>query len=174
MNSSRIALVGFLLGALLLAPQVRDTAGASALARASNTATQMLSTGTYLAAAVTSTGATNPLAAYSVTNGGNTNPQSFFIKNFGTAGLIGVSFSATTTNGSLTFTRCPVGTTFSTAKLCSDGSNVIPTAPGAFTVSFSPGQSVPMRAIPSKSGVTITLDVTLTSAQQVAATNTVS
>ena len=174
MKTSRIALVGFLLGALLLAPQVRDTAGAFALARASNSATQTLSSGTYLAAAVTSSGASNPLAAYSVTNGGNTNPQSFFIKNFGTAALIGVSFTAATTTGSLSFTRCPVGTTFSTAKLCSDGSNVITTAQGAFAVSFLPGQSVPMRAIPSKNGVTITIDVTLTGTQQAAATNTIS
>jgi hypothetical protein len=174
MKTSRIALVGFLLGALLLAPQVRDAAGASAFATASNSGAQSISTGTYLAAAVTSTGAANPLASYSVTNGGNTNPQSFFIKNFGSSTLVGVSFSATTTNGSLSFTRCPVGTTFSSVKLCSDGSNVIPTAPGAFTVSFSPGQSVPMRAIPNKNGVTITIDVTLTRSEAAAATTTVS
>jgi hypothetical protein len=169
----RLSFFSFFLALLTAIPSMSISI-AGLKGTAANSLVMSVGTGTYLAAAVTSTGAVNPLAAYSVTNGNNTNPQSFFIKNFGTNALIGASFSATSAKGVVTFTRCPVGTTFSTATTCSDSSTAISTAQGSFSVSFSAGQFVPMRAIPSKNGDTITINVTLSSAQEPAATNTVS
>ena len=165
MNRKRSALVGMVLGALLLAPQVTDLASGAVSAFAGNSQTQGISTATYLAAAVSATGTTNPKQSLQIATGGNTNPQYFYVKNFGTDALIGFGFTGTATSGTLTYKRCPVGTSFSTATRCSDSSTPAAATAGAVTAALSIGAYLPMSATPSKTNITITIAISVNNTQ---------
>ena len=165
MIKSRTALVGLALGALLLAPQASDLASAAVSAIAGNSQTQAISTATYLAAAVTTTGAANPKASLSSVMGNNTNPLYFYVKSFGTDTLTGFTFSGTTTSGSLTYKKCPIGTTFTSATRCSDTSTPTTATAGAVTAALTTGQYLPMSATPNRNSVTITISISVGNTQ---------
>jgi len=165
MNKKRLVLAGLVLGALFITPQVTDLASAAASALAGNSQTQGITTATYLAAAVSSTGASNPKVALQIVTGGNTNAQYFYVKNFGSNALIGFGFTGNVTSGTLTYKKCPVGTTFSTATRCSDSSTPTTASAGAVTTSLAAGSYLPMSVTPSKTNVTITIATSVNNTQ---------
>ena len=174
MTKTRTALVGLALGALLLAPQASDLASAAASAFAGNSQTQSISTASYLAAPVSSTAASNPKQALQIQPGNSTAAQYFYVKSFGTDSLTGFTFSGTTTSGSLTYKKCPIGTTFSSSTRCSDSSTPTTVTAGAVTAALGTSSYQPMSVTPSKTNVTITITVTINNTQDRAAVTSIS
>ena len=169
MTRSRLALVGLVLGALVIAPQVTDLASASVSALAGNSQTQGISTSTYLAAAVTTTSAANPKQALQIQPGNTTSAQYFYVKSFGSSSLTGFTFSGSTTSGTLTYKKCPIGTTFSTATKCSDASTPTTVSASGVTAALGTSGYLPMSVTPSKTNVTITISISVSNTQDRAA-----
>ncbi len=174
MNKTRTALVGLVLGALFIAPQVNDLASAAALAFAGNSQTQGITTASYLAAPVSATTASNPKQALQIQPGNSTAAQYFYVKSFGTDALTGFTFSGTTTSGTLTYKKCPIGTTFSSSTRCSDNSTPTSVTAGAVTAALGTSSYQPMSVTPSKTNVTITITVTVSSTQDRAPVTSIS
>ena len=136
--------LALLLGWLILAPQIVETADASAAATASNAVTNSVGSGSFMLTAVAASTDTNTGTSLALAY--SSNRAYFFLKNFGTETLNG--FDITQSNANSTLRYC-VGQAFKTSSTtqCQDNSTAILVGTAAsltgnlFTTALSAGSS---------------------------------